>query len=778
MSGAEKKEYIIINNAYENNLKHIDVRIAAESFTCITGVSGCGKSSLIYDTLYAESNRNFLESMATNSFGKKIMDKPKVGSIENLRPALCVSQNNYNNNPRSTVGTLTDISHYLRTLFSLIINFNEGTHYIDSFFSSNNPTSCCPHCSGLGEEYDIDESAVIPDKKKTLNKGGIQYYSGSATSLEHKTLLAICENFNIDPETKIEQLTKKQLNDLLYRTDELTFSVKYKKQKGSYKTKIVRSKGALVELREKLVDIDTPSTKISIAKYLFKKTCTQCHGTKLKSEVLEKKICGKNIAETEHLQLTDLPIWLDEVLKAYKKSAIQSQVEQLLSYIRRKAKSIVRLNVGYLSADRSVTTLSGGEIQRIRIANQLNCPLKGIIYILDEPCKGLHIRNIDDIIKATDALVEKGNTVIAIEHNPYYIAKSDCVIELGPDGGVKGGNLLYCGVPNSKVEKPVFSKKIKTNTNFVILNDITFHNIKSQNVKFPLNSITCISGISGSGKSSLVSVIESCVINKRNINCTSSENLLDFKSVQRVNQQPIGKNPRSTIASYLEVFDELRNLYACASQKRFSASDFSMNVKGERCECCQGNGVLKIELNYLPESYITCPECNGQRFHSDILSVKLHNRNIHETLSAPVSDIVEDFNENESIYRKLQCLIEIGLGYLSLGQMSMHLSGGEAQRIKLVKVLGSKPLKNTLYILDEPTAGLSKSDINKLTQLIYKVQKLGSTILIVEHNISFIANVADYLIDFGKEAGEKGGIIEAQGLPKDVYNDKKSSWNK
>lgn len=769
-------ENIKILNAYENNLKHIDVEIETNKFTCVTGVSGCGKSSLVYDTLYAESQRNFLESMASSMFGQKIMDKPNVKSIENLPPALSVSQNYFNNNPRSTVGTLTDISHYLRSLFALVINSEENSNLSDSFFSSNNPESCCLYCGGIGQEYDIDETAVIPDKTKSLKKGGILYYKGTSSSAEYKLLLAICDHYGIDPDTTIENLTNKQLYDLLYRTEEISLPVSFKSPRGTYRRKVLKSKGVIVELREKLKDIDTPSTKLSIGKYLIKKQCTHCNGYKLQSNVLEKKICNLNIAEVERLKIETLATWLNKVKKNYKKSHIFSKCEQLIDSIQKKIDSILLLNVGYLSSDRTVPTLSGGEIQRIRIANQLNCPLRGLVYILDEPCKGLHVRNINNIIDATNILVEKGNTVVAIEHNPYYIAKADKIIELGPVGGKEGGYLIYNGEAKKQVPKVTFKKNIIQFKDYATLSNVTFHNLRKQNVSFPIGSITCITGVSGSGKSSLVTVIEQCIENKRAISCSSFEGLEKFKSVRRVNQQPIGKNSRSTIVSYLEIFDAIRALYAEKAEGKFSASDFSMNVAGGRCECCQGNGLLKIELNYLPESYVKCPECLGKRFKPDILDVKLFGRDIYEMLSTPIQDIIIEFENEELIYKKLKCMVDIGLGYLCLGQMSMHLSGGEAQRIKLAKVLGTSTTKNTLFILDEPTAGLSVSDIEKLHNVINDVQEMGNTIIIIEHNASFVAQIADYMIDFGKNAGDSGGIIVAQGAPEDVYNDPKSSW--
>ena len=776
VSGVENMEDILIHNAYENNLKHINVGIPTNAFTCVTGVSGCGKSSLVYDTLYAESQRNFLESMSTNMFGQKIMDKPKVESIENLRPALSVSQNYYNTNPRSTVGTLTDISHYLRTLFALVSNYKFQTSYTDSFFSANNPNSCCPYCDGLGEEYDISESAVIPDRKKSLRKNGILYYSGSSSSAEHKLLLAVCDYFGINPDKSIEQLSQTQLDQLLYRTDTLSFQLSFKNHRGVTRRKVVKSKGVMVELKEKLLDIDTPSTFISISKYLFKKPCTHCHGLKLREEVLNVRLCDMNIAEVENIKIGELSSWLSKISESCKNCNISSQVEQLITNICHKSECLKELSVDYLSLNRSIPTLSGGEIQRIRVANQLNCPLRGLIYILDEPCRGLHPHNISNISTAAKNLVAKGNTLIAIEHNPKFIQQSDRVIELGPMGGLAGGMLIYNGTPKEQLPQIKFKESNKKIFDMLQFRGISFHNLHNQNVSIPIGQITCITGVSGSGKSSIVTVIEESIIAKRPINCSSIDGLKFFKSVQRVNQQPIGKNSRSTIVSYLDIFDEIRSIYSEISKNKFSASDFSMNVKGGRCECCQGNGTLKIELNYLPESYITCPECKGTRFRNEILSIKYHGKNIYELLSTQIQDIIGLFMNNEQIYKKLQCMIDIGLGYLNLGQMSMHLSGGESQRIKLARVLGNNSSQNNLFILDEPTAGLSLADIKKIKNIIQSVKEMGNTIIIIDHNLSFIADIADYLIDLGLNTGEDGGTIIAEGNPYEVSKNPKSSW--
>lgn len=779
MSGVERAESISIRGARTNNLKNISIDIPENAFTCIIGVSGCGKSSLVYDTIYAESQRNFLESMSGNMFGQKLMDKPDVDEIINLHPALDISQNYYNNNPRSTVGTITDVSHYLRALFALVKTFENRKTYLERFFSSNNLTSCCERCHGLGEEYAISERLVIPDEKKTLKSGAILYYKGKEGSVERRMLEAICNKYGIDINMPFEKLSKKQKDILLYRKDNETFEIKFKTPKGRYKQKTLTCNGAIVELESKLMDVDVPSVFANISKYLIKVQCSECGGTKLREKVRVERICGKNISEVEALKLSAFMEWLSNVKKQYVAEQIANQVNQLISQISIRVNRMINLKLGHLSIDRSVPTLSGGEIQRIRISSQLNCPLRGLIYILDEPCKGLHPRNIECIVAASKELVSKGNTVLAIEHNERYICEADKIIELGPVGGPQGGYIIDSDkkvVLSDITIKKATEIKVK---DWLSFSGINFHNISNGKTKIPLGKITCISGISGSGKSSLVSVIGMSVEKGHPEYCEVFEGVQKIKKVIYVNQKPIGKTRRSTVVSYLEIYDLIRNLYAKEKKAKefgFSAAAFSMNVAGGRCEVCQGTGLQKIELNYLPDSFIVCPECGGKRFSEDVLSIEYKGYSIGDLLEQPIEDIVPIFMDVNEIYGKLKCMMEIGLGYIKLGQRSMNLSGGEAQRIKLAKALGQSKTGKYLYILDEPTSGLSKADSEKLKKILLSIEKNGDTIIMIEHNKEFIQQVADYLIDFGVLAGDEGGVICAEGTPFDVFSNKKSSW--
>lgn len=763
-------EKIIIKNAYENNLKHIDLEIPLNAFTCVTGCSGCGKSSLVFDTIYAESQRGFLEGMTGNLYGQKLMNKPKVDLIENLRPALNISQNYYNVNPRSTVGTITEISYYLRSLFSIINNVPEN------IFSSNNPKSFCPNCYGLGIETIVSEDLLIPDREKRLIDGAILFFKGPADSKEENTLKALCELYGIDIHKKISDLTKEELNLLLYSNEKVKYKLSYREGKRK-KQHYIYLQGAIATINEKLKSMDISSSTM-FSKYMEDVTCHVCNGSKLAPSILLYKVDGLSYDEVERLELNDLFNWLINFDYHKIDQSKNALVSQLIEGMTHKIKSLISLNVGYLSLNRTIPTLSGGERQRVRIANQLNCSLKGITYILDEPCKGLHYRDISSVIDSTRDLINKGNTVIAIEHNKQFISSADNLIELGPVGGPEGGYLIYSGKNTRKNEYNISFKPQIEHSKFFELKNICFRNIKKQSVKIPIGGITCITGVSGSGKSSLASVVSKCFSRKNNTYCEEFIGASSIKRILEVNQSPIGKTPRSTVVSYLEIFDEIRNIFAqtpTAKKLKCTATMFSMNVKGGRCECCQGTGLQKIELNYLPNSYILCPECGGKRYSDKILSVKYRNKNIQEVLDSPIFDIIEIFSENKKIHSVLTSMIELGLGYLKLGQMSMNLSGGEAQRIKLAKALGVSSSGNNLYVLDEPTSGLNDLDIARFEAILKKLQNNNETIIIIEHNVEFIARMSDWLIDFGLHGGHAGGNIIAQGYPREVFNNKESS---
>jgi len=769
-------EQIMIRDAYENNLKHIDLDLPLNAFTCVTGCSGCGKSSLVFDTIYAESQRGFLEGMSGNMYGQKLMNKPKVKSVENLRPALNISQNYYNVNPRSTIGTTTEISYYLRSLFA-IVNSDNNNEISENIFSSNNPKSFCTNCSGLGVETIVSEMLLIPDKDKTLKDGAILFFKGGDESKEQKCLQALCECYGIDINKKISELSENELHQLLHSDEKIKCKISYKEGKRR-KQHYIFLQGVISMIMEKVTQVDNSLSANVYTKYMEDIPCHICGGSKLRQEILDYKLNGLNYYEVENMELKDLSAWLEKF--AYEKVLENKRelVSQLIKSMMSKISSMVQLELSYLCLNRTIPTLSGGERQRVRISTQLNCSLKDIIYILDEPCKGLHYRDITNIIQSTRDLIDRGNTVIAIEHNKRYIYAADNIVELGPKGGPEGGYIMEHNYMTSGYQYKISFKKYQNFSQYFDIENINFRNIKSQNVQFPLGGITCITGVSGSGKSTLTTVIDKCFKRKTNIYCDYFSGINVVKRIIKVNQSPIGKTPRSTIVSYLEIFDEIRTLFSrteLAKKLKIKASAFSMNVKGGRCECCQGTGFQKIELNYLPSSYITCPECEGRRFNETILSVKYNEKSIQEVLDMPISDIIEIFSASQKVFSVLTSMIKLGLGYLKLGQMSMNLSGGEAQRIKLAKALGNCLVGRSLYILDEPTSGLNDVDISKLESILLSLQENNETIIIVEHNIEFISKLADYVIDFGINGGKAGGKVVAQGLTEQVFKNRESS---
>lgn len=768
-------EKIIIRDAYEHNLKHLNLEIPLNSFTCVIGCSGCGKSSLVFDTIYAESQRGFLEGMTGNLYGQKLMNKPRVGSIENLQPALNISQNYYNVNPRSTIGTITEISYYLRSLFA-ILNSKQSQNISENMFSSNNPKAFCPQCSGMGVEMVVSEALLIPDPEKTLRDGAILFFKGAPESRELKFLEALCDHYGIDIEKKVSELSKQELHQLLYADDQIRYKLVYKEGKRR-KQHYVNLKGAIPAIQDRTSSDSTDQSAV-YAKYMEEVPCHICHGAKLRGEVLQYKVNGLNYSDAESLELTALNSWLNDVNSEYQTSAKKELVYQLVDVMHQKIDALLKLNVGYLCLNRSVPSLSDGERQRIRIAAQLTCSLKGLLYILDEPCKGLHYRDIGRIIQVTKDLINRGNTVISIEHNKQYIAAADTVVELGPVGGPCGGYLIDPKRNVNTQEKGLIFKEKIDNKQFFEIEGIDFRNIKGQTARFPIGGITCITGVSGSGKSTLATVVLKCFSTKSGFCCKRFHGASSIKRAIQVNQAPVGKTPRSTVVSYLGIFDEIRSLYAktaAAKKMKLSATYFSMNVKGGRCECCQGTGMQKIELNYLPSSYILCPECGGKRYNNNVLAVTYKDKTILDILETPVFEIMDLFKENSKIYSVLQSMEELGLGYLRLGQMSMNLSGGEAQRIKLAKALGTPAHGKNLYILDEPTSGLNDADNDKFIQILYSLQSKGDTIIIIEHNLRFVSQVADYIIDFGLVSGNAGGIISAQGEPKFVFDQENSS---
>lgn len=759
--------YIIIKGAYEHNLKHIDVNIPVDKLTCVTGCSGGGKSSLVYDTIFAASQRELLDGFTVNLYGHKIMDKPKVNNIYNLLPAINLAQNYYNVNPRSTIGTVTEVSYFLRSLFAL----SYGSAVRENEFSSNNPSAMCKCCGGLGTEMRISEELLIPDRTVKLKDGAIAFYSGPDDGKSMAILQAICNYYGININKKVNDLTDREYNLIMYADDVIKQKITYKDGK--------RKKQHNVILRGAIPSI-TMTRKFSPAaysEYYEMVECHECNGAKLSKKSLEYTLNGMNYYEIESLEIIEMHEWVNAFhCKGFSHSK-KELASEIIDDIIKRLTILIKLRLGYLSLNRSIPTLSTGEAQRVRIARQLNCSLKGILYILDEPCKGLHPIDVDALIDMTRAIISRGNTVIAIDHNHKFIREADNIIELGPVGGPSGGYVVETNINhNHNIYDIVKSECVLDN--LLSLRGVTFRNIINQDVSIPINKITFITGISGSGKSSLAYVIAQCIRNNTNINCNSLSCNVNRMKVVEVNQTPIGKNPRSLVVSYLDIYDDIRLIFANTDKARtmhIPASYFSTNVKGGRCEFCNGTGFQKIELAYLPTSYITCSECNGKRFNDNVLSVDYQGMTILDVLNQSIDSIINIFSGNNKIYTTLRNMINLGLGYIKLGQPSISISGGESQRLKLAKALSVTTNKPTVYIMDEPTTGLDVKDIDKLSIVLKQLLDSKHTVIIIEHNIEFIAKCADYIIDMGKYSGKYGGKIVAQGVPLSVIANNESS---
>lgn len=779
MSGVGKQDFIIIEGANEHNLKNISVNIPLTKSTCVIGPSGCGKSSLVYDTIYAESQRHLLE-FTSSVYGQKIMDKPNVRNIQHLRTALNISQKFYNVNPRSTVGTVTDISYYLRSLYSLIWNFEHKTTYSEGDFSYNNPKTWCPKCKGLGKTESIQERLVVPNEHLKLSEGAIKWYAGDSSSLPVALLEAICADFKIPIETKFCDLTKEQKYILLYRTEERTYTVKYKTPQKKVRNRKHSTRGALVEIQEKYKQLEKPSIRKEIEPFLAEGICDLCQGAKLNDTIADVLIGGKNISAVESIELPELMDWINEISSSYKHSVIGDMVAYLCNTIGERIQHIISLCLPYISLGRSVPSLSGGEMQRVRLARQLSCALDGVLYILDEPCKGLHPKDIKHVVNIVKNLTTRNNTVISIEHNDEYIASADWIIEMGPGGGPAGGEILGEYKPKREAESTYSFNDKSSFGETLIFEDIIYHNLQHINVQIPLNEITCITGLSGTGKSSLLRVIYDSVSQQKAIYSKLYKGGQNVGRIEYVEQSPIGKTSKSTVITYLDIYDKVRNLFASTEQAAkagLSASDFSMNTPGGRCEFCEGTGWKKVDLQYVPVNLVVCPECHGKRFTDNILEVKYKDYSISDVLDHSIQEIKDIFKDERAIYSSLLNMEALGLGYLKLGQLTMNLSGGESKRLKLAKALGKLGRKHILFLIDEPTAGLSKSDIQKVSSVLKQLKEQGHTIVLVDHNVGFIAHVSDYMVDMGKIPGNGRESSVIEGSPYYVYNHPDSSWS-
>ena len=923
-----RKEYIKIRGAKEHNLKEIDVDIPRNEFVVLTGLSGSGKSSLAFDTIYAEGQRRYMESIS--SYARQFlgqMEKPNVEKIEGLSPAISIDQKSTNRNPRSTVGTVTEIYDYFRLLYARIgiphcpecgkeirkqtvdqmadqiMEMPEGTklqllapivrgrkgehvkvfdrakrsgyvrvrvdgnlyelseeikldknikhnieivvdrlvvkpgierrltdsienvldlaegllivdviggepiNFSQSFscpdcgisiseieprsFSFNNPFGACPDCFGLGYKMEFDVDLMIPDKALSINQGAIAVMGWQSCadkgSFTNAILQALCKEYDFDLDTPFEDYPDKVKKILIYGTDGKEVNVYYKGQRGQG-VYPVAFEGLIKNVERKYRETASDIMKQEYESFMRITPCKLCGGMRLKRESLAVTVCDKNIHEITAMSIGSLYEFLQMMELTKQQELIGKQV---LKEIRARVGFLMEVGLEYLSLSRATGTLSGGEAQRIRLATQIGSGLVGVCYILDEPSIGLHQRDNDKLINALKNLKDMGNTLIVVEHDEDTMLAADHVVDIGPGAGSHGGQVIAQGtaeeimqVPESvtgqylsgKLQIPVPQKRRKPTGKLTVLKAAE-NNLKGINVEFPLGVMTCVTGVSGSGKSSLVNeILYKRLARDLNRARTIPGKHAGMKGIDQldkvidIDQSPIGRTPRSNPATYTGVFDQIRDLFAStpdAKAKGYKKGRFSFNVKGGRCEACCGDGIIKIEMHFLPDVYVPCEVCGGKRYNRETLDVKYKGKSIFDVLDMTVEEAVEFLENVPSIRRKIETLNDVGLSYIKLGQPSTTLSGGEAQRIKLATELSKRSTGKTIYILDEPTTGLHFADVHKLTEILHKLADGGNTVVVIEHNLDVI-KTADYIIDIGPEGGDKGGTVIAQGTPEKI----------
>ncbi len=806
-------EIIKIRGARVNNLRNVNLDIPRDKFITVSGLSGSGKSSLVFDLIYAESQRRYVESLS--AYARQflgLMDRPDVDLIEGLIPAISINQRSASNNPRSTVGTMTEIYDYIRLLFSKLGTFpcpkcgkktvkkkfnskknnyklvcHNCNFYRFDFraidFSFNSGQGACSSCSGLGVKMEVDPKKIL-NLNLNIPQGAIKPWLHYSFENQEKLLSDVEKMFsrnNIDINIALKDLDKKALNLIL---------------KGD------RSfPGVLEGLNDKYQKTDSSYVRQKIGQYMRSVQCSECLGQRLKNEVLLVKFANLNIHEMSSMNIQELRNFFSQDLKL---SGSQKEVfDSIAKEIIIRLDSVLKLGLSYLSINRSAITLSGGESQRLRLANQIGSNLVGLLYVLDEPSIGLHPRDNDNLISVLKDLKNKGNSLMVIEHDPRMMLSSDHIIDVGPMAGDLGGEIIYNGdLNNFKKEKKSLTaeylfghKKIplpkkyrkQSKDKFLKIISAEENNLKNIDVDIPLENLVAVSGVSGSGKSSLVLDILAKALNKRFYRAKDEpgkhKDIRGLELIDKVidiDQSPIGRTPRSNPATYTGIFSHIRDLFASLDESKKRAlkpRHFSFNLKGGRCEKCQGDGSIKLEMQFLPDVYIKCDECRGRRYRDEILELKYDNKNIFEVLEMTIQDAIKFFRNHRKIKDKLEVLSSIGMAYVRLGQSATTLSGGESQRIKLAHELSRPSTGKTLYILDEPTTGLHFEDIKNLLKVLQALVDKGNTVLIIEHNLDIIKS-ADWIIDLGPEGGDRGGEVVASGSPKAVAKIKKSYTGK
>ena len=924
----KQRKYIKIRGANEHNLKAIDIDIPRDEFVVLTGLSGSGKSSLAFDTIYAEGQRRYMESLS--SYARQFlgqMEKPNVESIEGLPPAISIDQKSTNRNPRSTVGTVTEIYDYFRLLYARIgiphcpkcgraidkqtidqmvdavmklpertriqilapvvrgrkgehqklfekakksgyvrvivdgnmyelsetipmdknikhnidivvdrlvskegiekrltdslenvFDLSEGNAIVDVIdgepmnfsqnfacpdcgisideveprsFSFNNPFGACPTCYGLGYKMEFDENLMIPDKKLSISEGAIQVMGWQSctdpSSYTYATLRALSEGYGFSLDTPYCDLPKEIRHMLIHGGDGRILKVHYKGQRGEGVYDL-NWEGLIKNVERRYRETGSDTMKQEYEQFMRITPCASCHGQRLKQSSLAVTVADKNIYEMTNMAVKDLCVFLDGMELTQQQHFIG---DQILKEIRARVGFLKEVGLEYLTLTRATGTLSGGEAQRIRLATQIGSGLVGVAYILDEPSIGLHQRDNDKLLRALMNLKDLGNTLIVVEHDEDTMRAADYIVDIGPAAGVHGGEVVAAGTAadimkckksitgaylSGRIKIPVPQERRKP-TGFLTIKGARENNLKNIDVDIPLGIMTCITGVSGSGKSSLTNEILykhlARTLNRARCVPGEHDDILGVEQLDKIidiDQSPIGRTPRSNPATYTGVFDMIRDLFAAtadAKARGYKKGRFSFNVKGGRCEACSGDGIIKIEMHFLPDVYVPCEVCGGKRYNRETLEVKYKGKSIYDVLDMTVEEALEFFKNVPTIQRKIQTLYDVGLSYIKLGQPSTELSGGEAQRIKLATELSKRSTGKTIYVLDEPTTGLHFADVHKLVEILRKLSEGGNTVVVIEHNLDVI-KTADYIIDMGPEGGDGGGTVIAQGTPEEI----------
>lgn len=919
------EQFIRIQGARENNLKNISLDLPRDKMIIMTGVSGSGKTSLAFDTIYAEGQRRYMESLS--SYARMFLgnsEKPDVDQIDGLSPAVAIDQKTTSHNPRSTVGTVTEIYDYLRLLYARIgipycpehgepitgqtitemvdqvmllpdktrttilapiarqkkgtfkdtfeklmkdgfirvrvdgeirmleemepleknkkhdievvvdriVKSDDRTRYYDSLqtalnlsdgmasvltpddellfssnyackicgftvpklepklFSFNAPLGACPHCKGIGVIQKVDLDLLIPDRSKSIREGGISYYKNTAnsTNQEWQRVEALARFYDIDLDMPIKDLPKKKLNYILYGSDrEIPFTLY--STKGLAIEKHEKIEGVCPMIERRYLETSSAWSRDWYESFLGEAPCPTCHGSRLNEQVLAVRIAGKNIYEWTQMSVVQAIDFMDHLELNPSQQHIS---EMILKEIRSRLQFLKNVGLTYLTLDRLSSTLSGGEAQRIRLATQIGSRLTGVMYVLDEPSIGLHQRDNDRLIATMKEMRDLGNTLIVVEHDEDTMRAADYIVDIGPGAGVHGGEVVAAGTPqeimdnpdsltgkylSGKERIPVPAQRRPGNGQVLKVVGATQNNLKNIDVAFPLNTLTVVTGVSGSGKSSLVTEVLTHTIQHslgrvkiKPGQAKAIEGLDQIDKLIEIGQDPIGRTPRSNPATYTGVFDDIRDLFAQTREAKllgFTKSRFSFNVKGGRCEACQGDGIKKISMHFLPDVYVDCDVCHGARYNEETLQVKYKDKTISDVLNMTVEEALEFFSSVSKIRHKLQTLVDVGLSYVKLGQSATTLSGGEAQRVKLASELQRKATGKTVFVLDEPTTGLHSDDVRKLIEVLQRLVDNGDTVIVIEHNLDVIKN-ADYIIDIGPEGGDEGGTIVAAGTPEDI----------